>query len=209
MIQIKGTDFHSFVSKTWPYVIKWWFSVVCIPFCWVLAHQYWMALKWEISFAWMYDYPFFLAPFFFFIDNFLLIVHEAGHTFFGLFGNRFLTIVGGTLLEILLPFGIFVYGWIAARRYTTQLGLLLTAFAWIESSAYAADALERRLPLIGNLPKSAHDFYNLFTRSGVLESHQEIAWGMYWVGILLLFIFLAWPVLETQKADYVDLKVDV
>jgi len=66
-----------------------------------------------------------------FIDNFLLIIHEDGHTFFGSFGNRFLAIPGGRLLDILLfPLLIFVFGWWNHRRITAQLGLLLTAFAW-------------------------------------------------------------------------------
>ncbi|MGN8224032.1 hypothetical protein [Gracilimonas sp. BCB1] len=163
-------DFEHHFDKALPFIKKWWFSIVCIPFCWVLAEQFWMALKWEISFSWNYPYPFFLSPFFFLIDNFLLIVHEAGHTIFGFIGGRFLTILGGTLLEILLPFGIFIYGWYHHKRITAQTGLLLTAFAWIESAAYAADAMDRRMPLIGNLPKSSHDFYNLFSMKECLPN---------------------------------------
>lgn len=168
-----------------------------------------MALKWNISFAWMYPYPFFLTPFFFFIDNFLLIIHEAGHTFFGFLGARFIGILGGTLLEILLPFCIFVYGWWDRKRFSAQLGLLLTAFAWFESAAYAADALERRMPLIGGLPKSAHDFYNMFTMKGLMDDHMAIAWTMYWIGIIALILFFAYPLLERKKYDYVDIEIDV
>lgn len=200
-------DWAKFGEKFLPVTKKWWFSVICIPFCWVLAEQYWMALKWEISFAWIYPHPFFLSPFFFLIDNFLLIVHEAGHTLFGIFGSRFLGILGGTLFEILLPFLIFVYGWYNRQKITAQIGLLLTAFAWIESSAYAADALARRMPLIGDLPKSAHDFYNLFTMKGVLDHHMTIAWGMYWIGILTLALFFIWPLLERE--EYVEVELDI
>lgn len=188
---------------------KWWFSIVCIPFCWILVEQYWMALKWEISFAWIYPYPFFLSPFYFFIDNFLLIVHEAGHTLFGFFGWRFLAILGGTLFEILLPMLIFVYGWWNYHRFVAQLGLLLTAYAWIESSAYAADAVARRMPLIGNLPKSAHDFYNLFTMQGVLDDYMFYAWLMYWIGVIILILFFLYPLLERKKYDYADIEMDL
>lgn len=192
-----------------PYIKKWWFTIVCIPFCWVLANQYWMALKWEISFAWMFDYPFFLSPFFFLIDNFLLIVHEAGHTFLGFFGNRFLTIAGGTLLEILLPFIIFVFGWWNYQRITAQIGLLFTAFAWIESAAYAADAMERKMPLIGNLPKSSHDFYNLFIMNGRLDNYMTIAWTMYWIGIITLLLFLLYPLIEREKYAHENIEIDL
>lgn len=202
-------DLEQFFDNALPHIKKWWFSVVCIPFCWILADQYWMALKWEISFAWLYDHPFFLSPFFFLIDNFLLIVHEAGHTFLGFLGSRFIEILGGTLFEILLPFLIFVYGWWNYNRIVAQLGLLLTAFAWIESSAYAADAASRRLPLIGNLPKSAHDFYNLFSMKGVLDDHMFYAWSMYWIGIITLILFLSYPFWERNQYDSVEIKIDL
>ncbi|MEQ8525426.1 hypothetical protein [Gracilimonas sp.] len=202
-------DFEHYFEKALPVIKKWWFSVVCIPFCWVLAEQFWMALKWEISFSWNYPYPFFLSPFFFFIDNFLLIVHEAGHTIFGFIGGRFLTILGGTLFEILLPFAIFAYGWYNHKRFVAQTGLLLTAFAWIESAAYAADAMDRRMPLIGNLPKSSHDFYNLFSMKGVLTEHMTYAWIMYWIGILTLILFFIWPLIERKQYEYVDIEMDV
>lgn len=201
-------DFEYYFDKALPHIKKWWFSVICIPFCWVLAEQFWMALKWEISFAWMYPYPFFLSPFFFLIDNFLLITHEAGHTFFGFFGSRFITILGGTLFEILLPILIFVYGWWNQNRIVAQLGLLLTAFAWIESSAYAADAVTRKMPLIGNLPKSAHDFYNLFSMKGVLDEHMFYAWIMYWVGIIVLMLFFSFPLWERRKYESVEIEMD-
>lgn len=202
-------DFERYFHKALPYIKKWWFSVICIPFCWVLAEQFWMALKWEISFSYLYSYPFFLSPFFFLIDNFLLIIHEAGHTIFGIFGSRSLTILGGTLLEILLPFLIFIYGWWNYNRIVAQLGLLLTAFAWIETAAYAADAVERRMPLIGNLPKSAHDFYNLFTMNGVLESHMTFAWTMYWTGIITLILFLIYPLIERTKYVHVHVEMEL
>ncbi|WP_421774503.1 hypothetical protein [Gracilimonas sp.] len=168
-----------------------------------------MALKWEISFSWNYPYPFFLSPFFFLIDNFLLIVHEAGHTIFGSVAGRFLTILGGTLFEILLPFAIFAYGWYNHKRLIAQTGLLLTAFAWIESAAYAADAMDRRMPLIGNLPKSSHDFYNLFSMKGVLTEHMTYAWIMYWIGIATLLLFFVWPLIERKQYDYVDIEMDL
>ncbi len=202
-------DFEHYFARALPYIKKWWFSIVCIPFCWVLAEQFWMALKWEISFSWNYPYPFFLSPFFFFIDNFLLIVHEAGHTLFGFIGGRFLTILGGTLFEVLLPFGIFVYGWYNHKRFTAQTGLLLTAFAWIESSAYAADAMDRRMPLIGNLPKSSHDFYNLFSMKGVLTEHLTYAWVMYWIGIIILLLFLFWPFFEKKHYEHVNIEMEL
>ncbi|MEX0724312.1 MAG: hypothetical protein WD053_10560 [Gracilimonas sp.] len=202
-------DIQYYFDKSLPHIKKWWFSLICIPFCWILADQYWMALKYEISFSWMYSYPFLLTPFFFFIDNFLLIIHEAGHTLFGVFGSRFQSILGGTLFEIILPSLIVLYGWWNHSRIVAQLGLILTAFAWIESAAYAADAVARRMPLIGNLPKSSHDFYNLFSMKGVLNNHMTYAWGMYWIGIFLLILFFLYPLMERKKYEEADIELDL
>ncbi|MEX0608225.1 MAG: hypothetical protein WD016_06055 [Balneolaceae bacterium] len=207
MIQKLKLDPEYVLDRFIPFLKRWGFSIICIPFCWILLEQFWMALKWDISFSWRYPYPFFLSPFFFVVDNFLLIIHEAGHTIFGLFGYRFLAILGGTLMEILLPFLIFVYGWYNRNNFTAQLGLLLTAFAWIESAAYAADALFRRMPLIGNLPKSAHDFYNMFTQLDILGSHMTVAWIFYIIGCLTILLFIFYPLFERKKYEYVDLNL--
>jgi heme exporter protein D len=83
------------------------------------------------------------------------------------------------------------------------------AFAWIESSAYAADAVARRMPLIGNLPKSAHDFYNLFSMKGLLEDHMFFAWFMYWIGIMSLILFLSYPLWERKQYDSVEISMDL
>lgn len=202
-------DLEYYLDKSLPHIKKWSLSVICIPFCWVLAEQFWMALKWEISFAWLYPYPFFLSPFFFLIDNFLLIVHEAGHTFFGIFGSRFIQILGGTLFEILLPFSVTVFGWYKRKRFVAQIGLLMTGYAWIESSAYAADAFSRRMPLIGNLPKSAHDFYNMFSITGSMDHYMTISWLMYSIGIITLLLFFFWPLLERKEYAQTNIKLDL
>lgn len=85
----------------------------------------------------------------------------------------------------------------------------MTAFAWIESSAYAADAIDRRMPLIGNLPKSAHDFYNLFSMNGVLNDHMVYAWTMYWIGVITLALFFLYPLFERKKYEYADIEIDL
>ena len=36
-----------------------------------------------------------------------LVIHEAGHVLFGLFGNELLTVLGGSLLQVLFPFAFF------------------------------------------------------------------------------------------------------
>lgn len=108
------------------------------------------------------------------MDNFLLIVHEAGHTFFSILGIRTLTILGGSLFEVLLPVIIFAFTWINRKKIGIQLSLYLVGFAFLQVAFYAADAGARQLPLIGGLSKESHDWFNLLSGWKMLESDTTI-----------------------------------
>ncbi|MFN1833760.1 hypothetical protein AB2B38_000755 [Balneola sp. MJW-20] len=202
-------ELEDILNKSIPFLKKWGGALILIPFMWVSAEQFWMALKWEISFSYRYTYPFFLSPFYFMTDNFLLIIHEAGHTFFRVFGSRFMIILGGTFLEIFLPFVIFFYGWWNRRTFVAQLGMLLTGFAWMDSSAYAADAMFRRLPLIGGLGTSAHDFGNMLRDLNILDSYMTVAWTFYAIGIISYLLVIVMPFMERKsyKTSNIELKL--
>ena len=43
-----------------------------------------------------------------FIRGVLLVFHEAGHVIFGLCGNEFLRVAGGTLGQLLMPLALLV-----------------------------------------------------------------------------------------------------
>jgi hypothetical protein len=87
----------------------------------------------------------------------LLIIHEAGHTFLGIFGWRTLTILGGSLWEVMLPVIILAYFWVDNSKTGIQLSLYLVGFSILQVAYYVADASARQLPLLGGLPKEAHD----------------------------------------------------
>ncbi|MBI5634940.1 MAG: hypothetical protein HZA15_15840, partial [Nitrospirae bacterium] len=62
---------------------------------------------------------------FLFLDNVNLPFHEFGHLFFSIFGEM-LGIWGGTLMQLIIPFGILVYFFI--QRETA--GVFFCAF-WL------------------------------------------------------------------------------
>lgn len=202
-------DIEELLDRALPFIKKWGVSLLFIPFIWVSAEQFWMALKWDISFSYRYPWPFGLRMFYIATDSFLLIIHEAGHTFFRIFGSRFMTILGGTFLEVFLPFMIFFYGWWNRQTFVAQLGMLLTGFAWLDSSAYAADAFYRRLPLIGNLPASAHDFNNMLRQLNILEHYMTVAWSFYAMGIICYILVLVMPLLERKKYQLAKIELDL
>ncbi|WP_412068974.1 hypothetical protein [Rubrivirga sp. IMCC43871] len=110
-----------------------------------------------------------------------LIIHEAGHDVFGLFG-RTMMIAGGSILQLALP-ALFVYqGVYWSRRVGTQLALLLLGQNVVDVSIYAADAQGRALPHLGG-DRVSHDWHTLLAQAGLLEATPVIA-GLFVVGAL-------------------------
>lgn len=190
------------------FITKWWASLLILPFVIYSLHQIYWALNYNIFFAVTYKYPFPLNIIHLFADNFLLIVHEAGHTFFGLFGIRFLTILGGSLFQILLPLMIFAYCWINRKSIGIQFSLCLVGFSWLDVAGYAADGGTRQLPLIGGLGKEAHDWYNLLVRMNALEHDITFAVAFVVIGIGCYLWALIHPLFHREYKE-VDFKLDL
>ena len=196
-------------DRALPYIKKWFFTAFLIaPSC-IILYQFWMALSANIFFAVNFSYPTIVWPLLWPLDNVTLIIHEAGHTIFGFFGWRFLGILGGTLMQMLIPFAIFATAWHKKQRITAQFGLFWLGFSWLDSAAYCADAMYRNLPLIGGLPKSAHDFRNLLVSTGLLDHYMVVAWIMFIIGTLLLILGLVWPLFDRKDYEYVDLESEL
>ncbi len=185
---------------------KWWLSVLLIFPIWLVIHQFYLSLARNILNAVNYNYPPVFDILFFILDTVTLLIHEAGHTLFGVFGLEFLAILGGTLLQLLIPFLLFISGWFNSQKVLIQCSLFWLGFSWMDTAAYCADAKFRDLPLIGNLPKSAHDFYNMLTQLGALENYRTIAWLLFLIGLICLLLSLLWPVIKHRKTDLADLS---
>lgn len=196
-------------DKAIPYIKRWFFSSLLLIPAWTMLEQYWMALSTNILLAVNYPYPLFVRPLFFVIDNVDLMIHEGGHTIFGFFGWRFLTILGGSLMTWLIPFLLFLTAWHKKQRIVAQMSLFFLSNAWFGAAAYCADAYWRDLPLIGNLPKSAHDYYNMLTALGWLENYRTVAWVMYSIGFFILILCLVWPIFEKEEKRIFDLDKEL
>ena len=85
-----------------------------------------------------------------FIHAVNLVIHEAGHTLFIFFG-QFMNILGGSLLQVLVPFVFAVYFLFWQRNpVSASIMLFWTAINLIEVSIYAGDAISMNLPLLGH-----------------------------------------------------------
>ena len=125
------------------------------------------------------------------IHGFDLVVHEAGHPLFGLFGWRFLGILGGTLLQLTPPVAAALVFW--RRR---QAASVATVVAWlgvnlVHVGEYAADARARALPLV-NADASGHDWGNMLGALGLVEQGRAIGGVIGALGWALQLLGPAW-----------------
>ena len=126
-------------------------------------------------------------PLIFVVHAFDLIVHEAGHFFFGFFGQT-MEIAGGSLFQLILP-ALFVYqGIYWNNRAGTQLSLLLLGQNFVDVSIYAADAQARALPLLGG-DRVFHDWHVILANLGMLDAAPVVA------GVLYGLAFVAWALM--------------
>lgn len=126
------------------------------------------------------------------LDGVNLVFHEAGHPIFGLLGWEPLTILGGTLMQLLVP--LLVAGSFWLRREvpgTTVAGAWCFQNFW-NIARYVADARSQVLPLVGG---GEHDWADLLGRWGLLAQDQALAGGLRtfgWLGLLGCWAWLAW-----------------
>jgi hypothetical protein len=128
-----------------------------------------------------------------FIDNADLVIHEAGHIFFVFFG-RFIYVLGGTLMQIILP--SFITWYFIKTRYRTgvQFSLLWLGQNFINISVYAADAQKKALPLLGG-NKVHHDWNYLLNALNILEYDQYAGYFFFGISIIIFLIAILMPLI--------------
>lgn len=124
-----------------------------------------------------------------FIHNFDLIIHEAGHVIFMIFGE-FISFLGGTLLQLLIPIGITGYFFYHEQPYSGAVTLFWTAINLFDVSRYMKDARAQELPLLGG-ELVTHDWNYLFGRLNLLDYDQLIGGFVHFLGFLLYVLAIA------------------
>lgn len=123
-----------------------------------------------------------------FLDNLNLIIHEAGHWIFMPLG-RFMTILGGSLTQIVLP-AIFAGYFIVRRDWAgAAFGIFWVGNNFINVSYYIGDAQAMALPLLGG-DSSGHDWHNLLTMTNALEHARSLSLLVRGLGIVCLIVSL-------------------
>lgn len=156
----------------WDNIKRWIPSLIILPIA-----VYWVLNRGEFSL----------------MDNIDLVIHEAGHFFFSLFG-KFIYTLGGTLMQIILP--SIIAGYFFRNNYRTgvQFGLLWLGQNFINISVYAADAQARKLPLLGG-NKVYHDWHYLLGEVGILEYDYLVGYIFFGISIAIFLVAVLMPLL--------------
>jgi hypothetical protein len=132
-------------------------------------------------------------------DSFLHLVnlpfHEAGHLFFVPFG-RFMTLLGGSLGQILMPLVCLATFLIKTRDpFGGSVALWWTAENFMDVAPYINDARAMDLTLLGGFTGKevdAHDWNNLLSMLGWLQYDHGLAKLAYGIGTVLMLVSLLW-----------------
>jgi hypothetical protein len=127
-----------------------------------------------------------------FLHQVILPFHEFGHVLFRPFG-RFMTILGGSLFQVLMPLGLMLVFLLQQRNTFAASAMLWWAGqSLVDLSPYIADAETRALPLVGGAGEEAHDWGNLLTMTGMLSHTHDISRVCFAAGVIVMLAGLAW-----------------
>ncbi|MGG6294640.1 hypothetical protein ACQ4M4_09460 [Leptolyngbya sp. AN02str] len=131
-----------------------------------------------------------------FLHGVNLIFHEAGHMLFLPFG-RLMHLLGGSLMQGLVPGGIAAYFWQTRQPYAAAVALCWLGENFWDVSIYIKDAQNRMLPLLGG-EGVLHDWHFILLDLRLLPHDQLIGGTVYQLGILIYAFALFMGVFYAQ-----------
>ena len=125
----------------------------------------------------------------YFIDNVDLVIHEAGHVVFALFGHM-VYVLGGSIMQVLFPL-IFLFAFLKqGDRLSATVMASWAGYSLVNVGVYMADAIPLQLPLLSG-DSSTHDWLYLFSHFGILSSSPAIGNATIFIGrFVILGAFL-------------------
>ena len=132
-----------------------------------------------------------------FMDRVDLVFHEAGHAIFRVFGWEFLMVLGGTLMQLIMPAAITAYFFINGQRFSSGVTGIWLAQSIFNVSVYAKDAWDMELPLLGG-EDSIHDWNYMLNSLGLLGHAELVSNIIYITGFSVLVFSLALGVYNSK-----------
>ncbi len=127
-----------------------------------------------------------------------LAFHEGGHVVFGLLGNRFIMVCGGTAMQLLLPAAT---AWHFLRR--GERASACAAWWWFGQNflgigLYVADARAQRLDLVAG---GVHDWTYLLETVGLLIHDEGLGRAVQLLGCLIMAFAAAGAYIHAPRRD--------
>jgi ABC-type Fe3+ transport system permease subunit len=131
------------------------------------------------------------------LDSLDLAIHETGHLVFG-FDGETLAVLGGTLLQLLVPMAFTEALWHQGDRHGATVPLWWLGQSCWNVARYVRDARTQALPLVGG---GEHDWTWLLSHWGVLARDQAIGRTVYLAGVLCYLAAIVGGWLALQSAE--------
>lgn len=135
------------------------------------------------------------------LDFVNLAFHEAGHVFLGFFG-RFISMLGGTVFQLLIPAVCLAHLMRRGANLGWQLCLFWIGQSLLNISIYAGDAVKQSLPLVGG---GEHDWNYLLTETGLLAHTGAVAKLIFLCGSGVIFYSFYLIALDAKKREPIEL----
>lgn len=138
------------------------------------------------------------------IDSLDLAIHETGHLVFG-FGGETLMLLGGTLLQLIVPAAFAVALWRAGDRHGASVPLWWMGQNCWNISVYVRDARAQELPLVGG---GEHDWAILLANWDSLNRDHALADAMHLLGVVLYLVAIigGWLLLRADPGARSSIK---
>ncbi|HBL15970.1 MAG: hypothetical protein A2X36_09325 [Elusimicrobia bacterium GWA2_69_24] len=119
-----------------------------------------------------------LERFFWFLDGANLMIHEGGHSFFGIVGSHFLMVLGGTLAQLLAPLGFALAFLSRGQALYADGALFWFGQNFLGVGTYMSDARAQKLDLFSPTTlvggKDSHDWTYLLKTTGLLRFDEPL-----------------------------------
>lgn len=118
-----------------------------------------------------------------FLDFVNLAFHEGGHIIFGLLGNRFIMVCGGTAMQLLLPAAAARHFYQRKERASACGALWWFGQNFLGIGHYVADARAQQLDLVAG---GVHDWTYLLETVGLLVHDEGLGSAVQITGCLIM-----------------------
>jgi len=117
-----------------------------------------------------------------------LPIHETGHLVFGVLGNEFVYVAGGTLGQLLMPAAFYVYFLRERQPRSADVCLAWVGQNLLDIGVYAADARAQNLPLVAG---GVHDWTYLLEAARLLTHDVGVGRAFDYAGCAVIAFALA------------------